>query len=828
MYQIIAYLWKKPPTAMVETYNFGKNIIVFISILICILLFPLNTLATKTNDIEQLKRELGTTSGKQKLEVLNNLVRYYHEKSHKETDKYLTQYLDLAKENNSLIDQALAYHYYSELSLLQIEYQKSINYTRKALKLYETLGDTLNIYFEYAKLSRAFLLLHQPDSAMKTINKTIKYFEKHQGGKSLLRVKIQLGKAYFISNRFTKAREVLQEVVNESKNLNQYSYVAWALYWLGDSNVKLGNFSEAITNFTEEINIQDSINNVSGKLGGMQELGDIYLKIGEFAKAYQLYFDCFQQKDIMKDYRGEMQFTAEYHTNLGKIYQNTQRYQKALDQFDTAIRIINQFDFSTTRGIIYNMIGQTYLKMDELNMALHHFEQSLIFYKEIKNKYNIAITQNHIAEVYMNMGQFDTAVAYLKIAKQTNTDIKNKYGESLNHKNLAECYYNQKKYKKVKEELDAGMPYVSQSGIDELILEYYSIYIMYYNKTSNYSQAKLYMDKFLALSNKITLQHTQNLSDLLIRIYNNELNTRTEYLNQTIELQSLEAKNNAIKFQRLLLFTLVMILIIIISGILYYFNLRNAKKLKRLIDERTHTICENEQKLIEMSNAKNKMYSIIAHDLRSPFNALLGFSKLLYTNYDNLTEEEKKKYIKIVHNSSNKFFALLENLLEWTRSSSNGIKYKPAQQDLSLIIKHIIQLQERNTKEKGITIINNVPLNTFVFADENMLRTIVRNLTSNAIKFTNSGGYVKYYASESSVKMVKCTVQDNGIGIAPEDIQNLFNADSKIRRRGTANEGGTGLGLILIKEFVEKNNGKLTVESKLGEGSTFSFDLPIQ
>jgi signal transduction histidine kinase len=259
---------------------------------------------------------------------------------------------------------------------------------------------------------------------------------------------------------------------------------------------------------------------------------------------------------------------------------------------------------------------------------------------------------------------------------------------------------------------------------------------------------------------------------------------------------------------------------------LYYFNLKTAKKLKRRVEERTSTIRQHEQKLIEMSKAKDKLYSIIAHDLKSPFNSLLGFSSLLRNDYDDFSEKEKKEFIHFIHHSSEELFALLENLLEWTRSSSDGIKYMPVIKDLNLIVEHTIQLQERNASEKKIALNNHIPKDTFVFADENMLRTIIRNLTSNAIKFTNAGGSISYL-SQSYDSMVKCTVQDTGTGIAPEDLKHIFEIDSKIRKKGTANEGGTGLGLLLVKEFVEKNRGKLSVESLPGKGSAFSFQLPV-
>jgi signal transduction histidine kinase len=490
------------------------------------------------------------------------------------------------------------------------------------------------------------------------------------------------------------------------------------------------------------------------------------------------------------------------------------------------MRLIDRFDFSPTRGILHNLIGLAFLSMNDPKMALHHFEKSYFFYKETSGRYYTAMTQNNIAEVYMNLGQYDTAISYLQKAKLTNLEIHNKYGEALNRKNLAACYDHQKKYAKATSELDEGMAYVIESGVDNLMLEYYSLYIMICNHSSDCDQTKAYFEKFLPLSYKITSQHKKNLTDLLLQTYTNEFNTKTTLLKQTIELQNLKTTRGELQFQKLLLFTLVIILVLLIIGILYYFNLKTAKKLQRRVDKRTRTIRENEQKLIKMSSAKDKMYSIIAHDLKSPFNSLIGFSSLLHENYDDFLENEKKQIIHLIQKSTEDLFTLLENLLEWARSSSDGIKCKPVLKDLNLVIEHAMQLQERNAKEKNITLNNRVSKNTFVLADENMLQTIIRNLTSNAIKFTNAGGSV-IYTSQSDKTMVKCTVKDTGTGISPEDIDNLFSIDSKFRKKGTSNENGTGLGLILVKEFVEKNNGKLTIESQPGKGSAFSFELPV-
>jgi two-component system, sensor histidine kinase and response regulator len=153
------------------------------------------------------------------------------------------------------------------------------------------------------------------------------------------------------------------------------------------------------------------------------------------------------------------------------------------------------------------------------------------------------------------------------------------------------------------------------------------------------------------------------------------------------------------------------------------------------------------------------------------------------------------------------------------------MKIKPVKLDLQRVIKQTIQLQKKNADLKKISVENQIPKNTFVFADENMLQTIIRNLTSNAIKFTNENGTIAFRTILNN-GFVECAVSDTGIGMSPKTVENLFDTQSNAKKKGTANEKGTGLGLLLCKDFVERNGGQIKVESKENEGSTFIFTLP--
>jgi PAS domain S-box-containing protein len=232
------------------------------------------------------------------------------------------------------------------------------------------------------------------------------------------------------------------------------------------------------------------------------------------------------------------------------------------------------------------------------------------------------------------------------------------------------------------------------------------------------------------------------------------------------------------------------------------------------------------EELEELNQSKDKFFSIISHDLRSPFNALLGISEYTTKFFDNLSKEDIKESIENMHSSAKKVYNLIQNLLEWTQIQTGGLEFEKSKIDLCEISKSILELYEETAKSKNINLTTNISNSIFLYADQYMIETILRNLVSNGIKFTHPTGSVSINAAVKS-NLVEVTVEDNGIGITPENKKNLFNIDKQCRMDGTAKEKGTGLGLILCKDFIEKSNGTITVESNLNKGSKFTFTVPL-
>jgi two-component system, sensor histidine kinase and response regulator len=236
-------------------------------------------------------------------------------------------------------------------------------------------------------------------------------------------------------------------------------------------------------------------------------------------------------------------------------------------------------------------------------------------------------------------------------------------------------------------------------------------------------------------------------------------------------------------------------------------------------------LVQSEHQLREANATKDKFFSIIAHDLRSPFNSLIGFSELLYEDYDQFEESEIKEFINQIYISSVNSLKLLDNLLQWAKSQTGGIMAMAEQLEIANLVLETIGLLKSAANSKRIKIRTDLQQGCIAFADGSMIRTILRNLVSNAIKFTYPEGEIKIKSTilESNVRI---EVSDNGMGIREIDQELIFKVDQKFRSLGTANEQGTGLGLILCKEFVEKNGGEIGLESFEGKGSTFFFTLP--
>jgi signal transduction histidine kinase len=297
-------------------------------------------------------------------------------------------------------------------------------------------------------------------------------------------------------------------------------------------------------------------------------------------------------------------------------------------------------------------------------------------------------------------------------------------------------------------------------------------------------------------------------------------------------------------------------------------NLINEKrKLEASVLERTAEIANQKEKLEALNAEKDKFFSILSHDLKNPFSNLYSLSELIAGNYDNLEEEEKVKILGSINKSAELIYNLLNNLLTWSRSQQGLFEYNPTTFNLTDLIQVNLNLHKVPAEAKGVILKSDLKDPVQAYGDREMINTVLRNLINNAVKFTDKGNTVEVIVSKHDTskqktsiqeagekelsrqeiskgktskldvnehklkqqdKFIEVQVKDEGVGMTSEDLQKLFRIDVKFKSKGTKGETGTGLGLILCKEFVEKNGGRIRAESKVGEGSAFIFTIPVK
>ena len=234
---------------------------------------------------------------------------------------------------------------------------------------------------------------------------------------------------------------------------------------------------------------------------------------------------------------------------------------------------------------------------------------------------------------------------------------------------------------------------------------------------------------------------------------------------------------------------------------------------------------ESENRLKELNASKDKFFSIVAHDIRSPFTALLGFTQILDEEFGELTAEEINEIVHSLRKTANNIFEFIEGLLDWSRVQSNKIEIKPIRLKLFNVIQDVFVLLSSVALAKKVRIVIDVPKDLFVLADENVVNTVLRNLVSNAIKFTSENDTITISVEDSGEEKIVVCVRDTGVGLTEEIKSKLFKLDEHISELGTNKEKGTGLGLLLCKDLLEKQQNKIWVESNKNEGSTFKFTL---
>lgn len=519
------------------------------------------------------------------------------------------------------------------------------------------------------------------------------------------------------------------------------------------------------------------------------------------------------------------------NNNIAVVYNYMDLHDKSLNYHHQNLKIRRKIKDTIGIATTLNNIGVVFRHK-------HLYDSSLFYYKkalEIELKYHDSVSisryYNNIALAYMDLKQYDSSQAYFTKSLNIRLNINELQGIKNSYQGLGLLYYNQAKYKEARKMQELSMKYAQQIGIVYEIESISDEIAKTYEKLNLFELAYKYSALNRQMHDSIKFSETTSLITKIELENAYAITTRIKEL----EAENIIEKERSSKYQLIYLLSAVSIILILI--VYSFFKIRKSNILllekqeqilmqKEEITQQNESILQQNQELERINSEKDKFFSIIAHDLRSPFAGFLGLTKLMVKNHDELSREDIFETSALLKNSADNLYKLLENLLEWSRIQRGLIDVHPQECLIDFYVDENIQLQSELLKQKEMHLQNNVNQGFVVIADLDMLNTIIRNLLSNAIKFTKRGGNIELNAKVVENNMIEISISDNGIGIDPKNKNSLFKIDQKISTPGTENEASTGLGLLLVKDFVEKNNGKLWFESELDKGTTFYFILP--
>jgi len=557
------------------------------------------------------------------------------------------------------------------------------------------------------------------------------------------------------------------------------------------------------------------------------ENGVLYRKMSLYPEALDQHEKAIKEFEILHDSMG----LAFAYANIGNVFVGAGQLDKALEYNLKSLQMKKLLGDSIQLAYSLRTTAMALQALHQYDTAIILYHQAIEIYQRKKYDYALANTYYHLGSVLLlSENKQNLALIYLSKAKRIFNKLNNVYGTALAQYEAGKIHLRLGESTKAKAYFDEALQMAIKANNPKLQMDIYHQLAHLYAKLGDYQKA-FENHHIYALINDSLYSETfsKNLAEMAAKFKNDQQKTEIALLKKENELIKNEQELSS---AYLIMLVLGIVFSLLLALILYFRNNEKKKNNRRLEQEiiegkkKEQKLLESEKKLSLANDTKDKFFSIISHDLRSPFGAVRGLIGMLASDYDDFDNAERREMIDEINRAANHTFDLLNDLLAWSRTQRGTIDFRPETIELKDFCHKKLDVLLSQAQKKNIIVQCEIKEETRVNADRNMLDTILRNMVSNAIKFTHQGGSVWISAGKNGNDLVQIQVKDNGVGINKERLSEIFDVGSQYTSRGTNNEGGTGLGLVLCKEFVEKHQGTISVESHEGRGSTFIFTLP--
>ncbi len=571
-------------------------------------------------------------------------------------------------------------------------------------------------------------------------------------------------------------------------------------------------------------------------------VGVAYRKLNNFATALTYYNQTIQ---FLEEIGGNDERYGYTYQSIGEIYEYQKNYKQGIEYAERAIVYFEKIKNDKGIAYCYVTIGQCYEGLNNQASALDYFMRSLRLRENLNDKAGIAAASYRVGRVLIEQRNFKDAKIYCQKALAISQEINDKKSYSQSLYNLAKIEYNTGL---IKNSINTGLSSLKAAkelNSKDLIQKNSYLLANAYLDQKNILEGQRYQKLAFAYTDSV-FNEEANKTIALLQIERSEAENKA--LRNEHELNDTILKNQE-KTINLQYYLGAAVLISLLVMLFFIINQNKQKKERQTINEiliqknseinNFNEDLSNKMKLIisqkeeleltalhlqENNSLKDKLFSIISHDLRGPMGSLKGMMELLAE--ESISKDEFQNLSSEVKASVDSMMHTIENLLQWANSQMKGVKTNPISIKLKIIIYEEMNLLHNAIINKNLTIHLNIDDSHYLFVDYHQTKLVVRNLMSNAIKFTPFGGAITLKSIRENDK-IHLSVSDTGTGMSSDDLEKLFKPTLHFTKYGTANEKGTGLGLLICKEFVEKNNGTISVDSAEGKGSTFTITLPV-
>jgi len=599
-----------------------------------------------------------------------------------------------------------------------------------------------------------------------------------------------------------KALQYSEEALFLADSINVKSLCCKALRINASAWKKWGDPYKAIEKLSKALTIGNETNNQDEVAMVYLEIGEAYRAMGSHLLANENFYRALSLLSVLNDSAG---LAVVYNRLSANYFERFFNYPA----FNTLFKS-NQLNEDTLNRLL---AGEEYLKnlSDSLTISLN-LSDALASKLELTD---ISISNKTIYAAWLNsIGRRSEA---LHIYKELLVTL----GEQSYHPDLPLVLINTGWLYRYSDQADLAI----ECG-EKAMLMAQKNKILRYVMMANELLESLYAEKGDYYKAYSSLQVFNKARENILKA-DFELRLQVAQLEQKSAQRESELNLQKLNFQYSVIVSVVIILLLVVFSLILIGQLRKKRVLLKALNEKNLVISRQNEELFISNAEKDKFFSIIAHDLKTPFNAILGFSQLLLEEVRERKIKELEEYADLVMQSSVSAHNLLDNLLEWSRSKTGRISFAPMEHNLQQMVSEVTAMLKNAAEQKGISLKTEIDGQTNVFCDASMIDTVMRNLISNSIKFTGFGGEITI-AAKGKNGVAEISVKDSGVGMNQKQIEALFDISQNQTTKGTHNETGTGLGLILSKEFIEKHGQKIWVESEPGKGSTFYFTLNLR